>query len=203
MGFLDELSRVTGPFVDKVNDTLNYHGFLLHSRLERIEAGIGTLGRPDVGDLWAKVPINKKFPAGESELFSADLNEIIPIQFITINGLALKTPAFKIVAGGAMVLAFAKEGVGQETIGGDIVILPGERVSIIMAEEGTVEATLGITRVQIAKHNKAMQYGLSEELLAANNTHDPNRDVIMSPNGEWAPEPPETIDSGGRPPIVR
>lgn len=203
MGLFDDLSKALSPHANKLNETIGFHGWLLHERLQRIEEGIGTLGRPDIGDQWFKRVIKAKLPAGETELFTVDLNEINPVQFMTVNGLTLKSPAFTIQAGGAMVLAAAKEGVGQETIGGDIVFLPGERVSIIMAEEGNVEITLGMTRVLTDRQTVPIDYGRSEELLAGRNTHDPKRDVITTSTHPWEATPAETVDASGRPVITR
>lgn len=199
----DELSESLNPHVQKMHEMFNFHGFLLQERLARIENAIGTQGRPDIGDLWFKQVIKGKLALGETEFFTVDLNEYNAVQYITINGLTAKSPAFTITAGGAMVLAFAKEGVGQETIGGDIMFLPGERISIVTAEAGTFEITLGLTRIMIDKQGNVVQYGRSEELLATRNTHDPNRDVIMSRTGLWTEDPSEVEDTGGRPVITR
>lgn len=202
MGLFDELTRATAPHVEKLNETFNFHGFLLHNRLQAIEERLSTLGRPDIGDFYFRRTIIGKFK-GENELFTVKNNEFLPIQFITVNGLTLKSPAFTITANNTMILAVAKEGVGQETIGGDIVLLPGEVIELVMSAEGEVEITLGMIRVPIVKQDKPMQYGRSEELLAGRNTHDPNRDVIASKTGEWTETPAETVDSGGRPVITR
>lgn len=203
MGVIEDLGNTLTPHVEKVNTTLNIHGWLLQERLQRLEDRISDLGRPSTGDFYFRRTIQGKFIEGTTELFTTDVNEFLAVQFVTINGLTLKTPAFKINAGGVMILAYAKEGIGTETPGGDVMILPGEKVDIVMSAEGSVEGTLGMTRFFKCKQENAMDYGLSEELLSASNTHDPARDVIMSKNGEWTPTPGEVVDSGGRPPIIR
>lgn len=203
MGLFDELSKAASPHVSTLNETLNLHGFLLHDRLREIEDRISTLGRPDIGDHYFRRSIVGKLPIGETELFEVPMNQYMPLQYMTVNGLTLKSPAFTITADRVMVLAVAKEGVGQETPGGDIVFLPSETVSINMAEAGNVEITLGFIRVPIVKQSVPVQYGRSEELLAGSNTHDPKRDVITTSDKPWEETPPETVDSGGRPVITR
>ncbi len=203
MGLFDELSRSLAPHSNRLNDTINTHGQLLHYRLAQIEKGISSLGRPDTGDNYFRIAVNKKFAIGETELFVVGMNEFYPVQFITVNTGTKKTPAFTINANAIAVLAVGKEGTGTETIGGDVVLLPGERVTIDMEAEGEVELTLGMIRIRTDPTGRAVNYGHSEELLVGRNTHDPARDVIKTSTTPYESTPPETIDAGGSPVITR
>ena len=203
MGFIDDLGKSLSPAAEKLNTTLNMHGWLLQERLQRLENRISDLGRPDVGDFYFRRSIQGTFPEGETELFTADVGEFLAVQFVTINGLTLATPAFRIMAGGVMILAFAKEGIGSEEPGGDIMIMPGEKVTINMSAAGKVEATLGMTRILKNREEVPFQTGPSEELLSSTNVHEVGRDVIASEDGQWESTPSEIVNTGGRPPILR
>jgi hypothetical protein len=202
MGVFDELAKILSPHAHRLNENIATQGNLIHGRLGGIQNALDDLGRPDFGDKWFRIPVRGKLKAEPLELNTVPMNEIWAVQAIAVNGKALKTPAFTILASGALVFALETEKNEYDNVSGNIIFMPGETITIVPAAEGEFSATISIIRRQVPDVAKRAQTGHSGERLAPSNTHDPARDVIESRTGEYAEPAPEVRNTSGRPPLV-
>jgi hypothetical protein len=202
MGVFDELSKILKPHSDRLNENLATQGNLIHDRLSRIESVLKLT--PTSVDYWRRLRINQKMAEGEKiELAVVPNNEIWILESLVTDGVFVKAPAYIIEVNNQLVSSVIAEGVGTEKIGGDVVALPGEVLTLTARKEGTVSFCLHLIRRRLPATEKKAQMGPSGHHLASSNTHDPQRDVIESRTGEYAELGHEVIDTTGRPPLVR
>lgn len=192
MKFAEQFAEALTPHSTRLNQTIAAAATAVHSKLSNIEKAASDLQRADFGDKHFRIRLSGKLK-GENELAEVPINEIWSVQWIAINGVKNKTPAFSLKADSVLFFAALKEGTGLETVGGDIVLLPGEAINLTMEEEGTIEGTIDIIRRKVPVEPVRQQTGPSREQLETVNVHDPRRDIITNPNGIFAETPPETV----------
>lgn len=199
MGLFDGLAEVLHPHATKLNDTISLHGANISNKLDRIASAKGDQERGDVGDNWHRVNFKHTFSGEEEqELASPKKNEIYLIQSIVADGIFNKSPAFLILADGAMIASGIKEAVGAENFGGDAVILPGETAVVLARAAGTISLTMTVIRRKLPVVPRvARQFdNPSSDRITPVNTHDPARDIIESRTGQYVEHPPESASEG-------
>src|SRR2546430_4870921 len=191
MGLLDDISNILTPHASRLNQTIASTGVFLHSKLDAIEEAIRESAQADWNDRWFRLNFKKKIK-GEEELAECPVNEIWAIQAITVDGLQEKSPAFIVLLDQRILLfSVIKEGLGTENVSGNIVVLPGETISILAREEGAFSFTIHMLRHKI-QVKPTMQHSRAGELVQGRNTHDPERDIIRSKTGIYVGSPRET-----------
>lgn len=199
MGFLDDIEDRLTPHLQGTTEQLRSHAALIYNKLDLIHQATSDLGRPDFGDFYFSIVQRAKFPVGKTDIGAVPTNEIWLVQAVTVNGIVNKTPTFLIESNGIMRMAVIKEGIGTESLGGNIALLPGEVITINNqgAEEGTIHLTMTVIRKQLPKR-PIPAASVGAEPLIGKNTHEIERDVIASPTDIWVEPPgeivPETID---------
>ena len=206
MGIFDDMSKVLNPHAEKLNNTIHLQGALLHTRLGSIEKALSDLGRPDSGDLWTDLGINAKLSAKEPrELTTVQMNETLLVQAIAAFCPNIKTVKSIFIRANGRLRArinVEPEATGLLTPGGDIAFLPGELITAEFQGEGEAELTVTCIRRGLQVRPTSANTGVSGELDASMNTHDPARDIIASRTGGYSELPPEVRDTGGSPPLI-
>lgn len=195
MSVWDQIQQSLAPHADRLNTTIASGAFLLHNRLERIEEAVSDMGRPDVGDRWVRLAFKREFKENEKfELAEIPPNEIWLPQSLVTDGVQNKSPAYIICGDEETKLYFSviKEGIGTETTGGDMVFLTGETIFIIPRATGTIGFTMHLIRRRIPVIPKIRQAAAGDPLLQGRNTHEVQRDLVASANGQWTESPRET-----------
>lgn len=198
MGIYDEIRNILAPHANSLNKTIAVTGMAISNKLDLIEKKASDAFKPDVGDKWIRFNIKKEFAGAETEeLGEVPQNEIWKVHALVVDGIQEKSPAF-IITGSSSVLFFSviKEGVGTETVGGDLVLLKGERLAITTRGSGKISATLHLIRMKVPTVPFHDVTGEPEGALEPINTHDPKRDVIMSETGQYTETQPETLEVG-------
>ncbi len=199
MAIFAELGKVLAPHADKLNKTIAIQGQLLHNKLSRIEAAVSDLGRADFGDKWIRLRINSK-PAGEEQLEIAVVpqNEVWLIQYIVVDGVTSKNPAFIIEAGNSIIAVIGKEEIANLKTAGDAVALPGEKLVIFARAAGTISGSINIIRRVIPTlQARDTAYDVRDsEYEQTESTHNPNRDLIESATGQYEEKPGELNQQG-------
>ena len=195
---MEQIKEAVDPFANSLNKTIATTGMLIHNKLDRIEKATFDLGRADVGDKWFRINIQKELTEKVAvELAEVPMNEIWKIESITTDGITEKSPAFIVTIDGAnLVFSAIKEGVGTETVGGDMVALMGETLEITARTTGKVRATIYITRRRLPVVAHPDITGEPGGLLEPYQTHDPKRDIIASETGQWIETGSEPIEVG-------
>ncbi len=199
MAIFDELGKVLSPHARKLNETIAVQGQLIHNKLSRIESAVSDLGRADFGDKWNRIRINIK-PAGEEliEIGVVPLNEVWLIQYIVVDGVQSKNPAFVLEAGSSMIAVIGKEENANIKTAGDAVALPGEKLVILARAAGTISGSVNVIRKltpDLAARDRAFD-SRSEELEQTETTHNPDRDLITSATGQYKEKPAELNQPG-------
>lgn len=205
MGIWDEISKAVEPHSARLNDTLHLQGALLHTRLGAIEQHLSDLARPDVGDLWADLGVNKAVLAGTPvEIGVVQMNEILAVQAIAVTGNAtVKRVNVRANSRLRASVPVSETAPGFLSPGGDLVFLPGEIITIEGEGAGQLEATVTCIRRGLPVRPAPANTGVSGEFLAPSNTHDLARDLILSRTGQYSEIAGEVLDTGGNPPITR
>ena|SRR5271165_200912 len=196
MGFIDEVNKQLTPHATKLNTTIASASAFLHSKLDSIEQAIRESASADWNDHWFRISVKRKLKAEPIELAEVPINEIWAVYSIVTDGIQEKSPAFVVTADGPLIFSVIKEGIGGETPGGDIVILPGESLIIIPREEGNFSFTITVIRRQIPTRAITPATGRNVPAVEPINVHDPERDIITSKTGIYGelPGKPELVD---------
>ncbi len=96
-------------------------------------------------ELWHRICIKGEFE-GVKELGVVPVNQKWSLQSVVTNGVANSSPAFAIYINEYLLVAVAKEGVGQETFDGNMAALPGETIFLVLSGKGKYEITLTFIR---------------------------------------------------------
>jgi hypothetical protein len=205
MSVLDQINEMLSPHASRLNQSIASIGIMLHQKLNDINESVKESSVSGWDDKWLRINFNKKIAAGEIEIpittgagAECPPNEIWAIQCIVADGAEAKSPEFTInIDQTVLVATIIKEGIGIETISGNIVMLPGETLFIDPSAEGTFTFTLHIIRRKIPDKPSPAQTGRSNEKIDARNVHDPARDIILSATGGYTEIPGETLDPAG------
>lgn len=205
MGLKDELSKALSPHSKKLADTLNLQGAVLHERLRSIERHVSDMARPDVGDLWRDMEFKGEIGAFAPKEFDAvPMNEIWAVQ--AVNALFPSAVERLIIrANGKLRVVLAVTTTLPITlgIGGNIVFLPGELITVEGEKAAVGELSLLVVRKRLPVNPIPRQTGRAQgEITAPSNTHDPARDVIRSRTGTYQEVQGEIRDTGGRPSLI-
>jgi hypothetical protein len=199
VAIFDELGRILAPHAEKLNKTIAIQGQLIHSRLAKIEASVSDLGRADFGDKWNRLRLNLK-PAGEEQIEIAVVpqNEVWLIQYIVVDGVTSKNPAFIIEAGNSIIAVIGKEEIANLKTAGDAVALPGEKLVVFARAAGTISGSINIIRklTPVITANSFAQSGRDSEFEQTESTHNPERDLVESATGQYEEKPAELNQQG-------
>ncbi len=203
MGVYDGITEALSPHAKLLGDRVSIHGGLIHQKLTDIENRISDLGKVDWGDRPFKIIQNGKLKSGITQLAQVPMNEIWPIQFLTV-GQATANPELLFEAGGILMFAAKKNTLVNEKFGGDIAFLSGEVITVNNTEaEGEPRFTLIVNRILIPSKPDAYESGPANEGITPINTHEQPRDVIGSPTGQWRENPPEVVPMDAIPDVVQ
>ena len=199
MGMFDEIGRVLAPHADKLGKTIAVQGQLIHNKLARIELAVSDLGRADFGDKWLRLRINQKAAGEESiEIGVVPQNEVWLIQYVVVDGVTSKNPAFLLEAGNSIIVVVGKEENANIKTSGDAVALPGEKLVILARAAGTISASVNIIRkvAPVITDRDAMFDSREGHKEQTESTHDPDRDLITSATGQYEEKPAELNQPG-------
>jgi hypothetical protein len=199
VGLFDSFSEALAPHASKLNDTLAFHSAAIHNKLHAIEVAVSDLGRGDIGNKWQRFSIQKKLESGvEFEIGVCPVNEMWLIQSISSDGVQEKSPPFVILANGILIESIIKEGLGFEGIGGNQVVMPGEKLSIIARETGNVNCVITIIRREYPVQKKLTDMGKDTDRYSPKAMHDPARDEIESRTGQYTEQQAELAGTGDK-----
>jgi hypothetical protein len=186
MSIWNGLSEAMDPHIKSTQAAATLHMAALQTRLHSIERAVSDLGRGDIGNKWQRFSVRRKFLAGEQfEVGTCPINEIWLLQALSSDGVQEKSPAYVIEANNVLIESIIKEGLGFEGIGGDQVILPGEIMTMTARAEGNINCTITIIRRAYPVSHIAFDKGKDTDMYSPRNTHEDERDVIMSRTGLW------------------
>jgi hypothetical protein len=199
MSIIDQLSAALTPHREAMQEHLAFQGVALHNRLHAIEQAVNDLGRGDIGNKWQRIVTNKTLTSGEDvELGICPINEIWLIQAIASDGVQEKSPPFVVLANKVLIASIIKEGIGFEGIGGNQILLPGERLSVVARETGAVNFTITFIRRPYPGVKIPTDMGRSAERFSPRSTHDTGRDEIASRTDRYSEQAPELAATEGR-----
>lgn len=181
MGIWEGLSEALKPHTDKLGQDAAFHTAAIHNKLHAIELAVRDAGRGDIGDKWQRFQIKKRFASGEDEeIATCPMNEIWLIQAISSDGVQEKSPAYVIEANEVLIESVIKEGLGFEGISGNQVVMPGEELTITARAEGNINCVITVIRREYPVIKKARDMGRGTELFSPRQTHNVERDEILS-----------------------
>lgn len=198
MKFLDEMKAMFLPAANNLNQTIMSASVIVNHKLDLIHKAASDRGKPDIGDYTLPINFKKEVTEGETtEVATCPVNEIWAVQALVVDGVQEKSPAFILTIDRAsMIASVIKEGVGLETIGGDIIVRRGQTISITPRTTGKVSLTIHVLRRMIPGPKHQDLTGEPGGLLEPYTTHETERDVIANPTGQWTENPPEQIEVG-------
>lgn len=198
MGLFDGLAEIIDPHVREARAQIALHAQSLDMRLQGIEKQVSNLGRGNFGDKWQRFVIKRKFTENETyEVGVCPINEIWSIQAIATDGVQEKSPSFIIMANGVLLETVNKEGLGYEGIGGNQVVLPGERLEVLARAEGNINCVITVIRMKDADVPLPTEYGRSSEQFSPKATHEIARDEIASRTDQYTEPAPAVAATEG------
>ena len=199
MGFFDGLTEALAPHSEKLRQDMLFHGTAIHGKLHAIERAIFDLGRGDIGNKWQRFSVQRKFAEAEDfEVGTCPVNEMWLIQAISSDGVQEKSPAYVVLANGILLESVVKEGLGFEGVGGNQVVMPGERLSITARASGNLNCVITVIRRQYPTTPTMTDMGRDADRYSPRSTHDPARDEITSRTGQFVEQPSELAPTEGR-----
>lgn len=201
----DDVGKVLAPHSERLNQTLNLQGALLHQRLASIEAHVSDLARPDVGDTWRDLGFNG-LTGGvfqPKDLEQVPMNEIWMVQAASVLGAAAVAKVV-VRANKKLRIVMPVSATLPTTFGagGNVVFLPGEVITVEGEAEGQAEISITVIRRKLPVTKMPAQMGKSGDVLGSQNTHDPARDVITSRTGGYTEVAPEVQNQDGLPSLI-
>jgi len=200
MSLIDDASNALSPHTRHLTDTVAYHGERITSCLEDIRKQQSDVGRPDTGDVFKffivkaklakeNVPINLATNVVNDDP-GPTIGEVWLMQSICVNGLALKSPGFNLRTNtGRLLFAVVPEGMGNESVGGDVVLLQGETIIFEPTAEGSYDFTISVILRKAPRAIPSSEWGgLQNEHYERDSRafeHEPERDF---PGHSYVPE---------------
>lgn len=199
MGLFDGLAEALDPHSKKWQHMFSLHMQGVNNRLEAIERATSDLGRGDIGNHWQRFQIKRKFESGEEfEIGICPANEMWLIQSISSDGVQEKSPPYVLLANGLLIESVIKEGLGFEGVGGNQVVMKGERFSILAREAGSINCVVTIIRRTLPVSEWQYDNGRANKQVAGKNTHEIDRDAILARTLQYREPAAEVRPSEGR-----
>jgi hypothetical protein len=171
MSLMEDASKQLAPHTKHLGSVINRHGIAITQRLDEL-AQASDIGRPDTDDKFKFLTVRGKLPfeaqtfdnlVGGSDDGGPTLGEIWMLQSICVNGQPNKSPGFTIRTNtGRLIMAVVPEGMGNENIGGDVVLLQGEILIFEPLAEGVFDFTVSLVQRKFPRQEADAGWGVSE-----------------------------------------
>lgn len=202
MSLFDDLANTFGFHAERLRQTVDAHGQRIVEQLNELTHS-SDVGRPDTGDDFkflikrghanaGLTPFDNLIGQGQG---GPTVGEDWLVQSICVNGQNNATPSFCIRTNtGRLIFAVVKEGMGNETTGGSVVIKQGEVLEIEMIEAGNVDFTLCVIQRKYPRPPADAGYGISQEVYEERfrAEHEVDRDLVPGHPQHGQPAAPVT-----------
>jgi len=206
MSLMEDASKQLAPHTKHLGSVIDRHGIAITQRLNEL-AQASDIGRPDTADDFKFLTVKKKLPAeaqtfdniiGGSDDGGPTLGEIWMLQSVCVNGQPNKSPGFAIRTNtGRLILAVVPEGMGNENIGGDVILLQGEILVFEPLAEGVFDFTITVVQRKFPRQAPDAGWGVSQEQyeeIPRSIQHEPDRDF---PSQGYVPGDQRDLSVGG------
>lgn len=176
MSLIEQLSAALSPHTRHLADTASAHLTNITGLLREIRQQ-SDLGRADTGDTFKFIIRNGQINVTE-RLEGPTLGEIWSVQSICVNGHTKKSPGFTVRTNtGRLIFACLPESMGNEGVGGDVVMLQGEELIFEPEAAGQFDFTIGVLLRKYPRQQPDAGAGVSESAYENRfrGEHEPER----------------------------
>jgi hypothetical protein len=211
MSFLDQITDIIKPHALAIGKVADYHGNRITNVLKNIDRGVSDLGRGGFDDEWGRAYITLPGSGAFDTIpeLRPNMDQIWLLQSIVITAVPTAVGEVLTLVNDSGITLFTtgrtiSTGTGTYSplddtviIGGAIAILPGEHVTVTGTSGTTGQVIINYIIKNLNAIPRSANTGVSNEEYTGKNSHNPERDVVLSVNDQYESPPGPVRASNG------